>query len=209
VPSAKKPSNEEVFARLRADFTGCYEVGKKDVPTMTSGKVTLHASIDRSGKTTCAVPSDDSGLTQDVEDCMRKRLGRESYASQSSSWSAVLPIVVENGALSLGKPSAKPLIETIESHGLAEDMYDVVERILPDLKSCITGIEKSSDLRVVYVGAEVGKDGKVACALASSPSAIPDSVRDCAASTLAKATFKAPKRGYGLISIPLEVLGKK
>jgi hypothetical protein len=177
---------------------------------MASGRVTLHASIDRSGKTTCAVPSDDSGLTQDVEDCMRRRLGRESYSREAAPWSAVLPIVVENGTLGLGKPTSKPLIETIESHGLAEDMYEVVERILPELRSCISGaVEKSSELRVLYIGAEVGKDGKVVCALASSPSAVPDTVRDCAASTLGKATFKAPKRGYGLISIPLEVLGKK
>jgi hypothetical protein len=177
---------------------------------MTSGKVTLHASIDGSGRTTCAVPSDDSGLTQDVEDCMRKRLGRESYPPQAAPWSAVLPIVVDNGTVGLGKPSPSPLIETIESHGLAEDMYDVVEKLLPQLRSCISGaVGKSSNLRVLYVGAEVGKDGKVVCALASSPTGVPDAVRDCAASTLGKATFKAPKRGYGLISIPLEVLGKK
>lgn len=176
---------------------------------MTSGKVTLHASVDKSGKTTCAVPSDDSGLTQDVEDCMRKRLGRESYPAQGGAWSAVLPIVVDNGALALGKANTKPMIETIESHGLAEDMYDVVERILPDLKGCVRGMDKSTELRVVYVGAEVGKDGKVACALASSATPVPDSVRECAAATLSKATFKPPKRGYGLISIPLEVLYKK
>ncbi len=189
-------------------MVGCYEAGKKDVPAMTSGKVTLHASVDRSGKTTCAVPSDDSGLTQDVEDCMRKRLERETYPPQDAAWSAVLPIVVDNGALALGQPNTKPMIDTIESHGLAEDIYDVVERMLPELKACLRTLDKSSDRRVVYVGAEVGKDGKVTCALASSPAPIPESVRECASSALAKATFKPPKRGAGLISIPLDVAKK-
>ena len=48
---------EDPFTKLRADLTACYEEGRKAIPTMTSGKVTLHAAVDASGKTACAVPS--------------------------------------------------------------------------------------------------------------------------------------------------------
>ena len=205
--STVAPAREEdPFTKLRPDFTACYEEGKKAVPTMTSGKITFHAAVDASGKTTCVVPSDDTGLTQDVENCMRARLDKESYPTRDAPWSYALPLVVKDGKLGPGDVRATPpAIETVESHGLAEDVYDVVDRLLPDLYACMRSAPKSSDLRVVYVGGRVGSAGNVECALASGPGSIPIEIRTCTAKVLGRAKFRAPKKGYGLISVPLNV----
>lgn len=200
----------EIFARVRGDLAACYEQGKKAVPTMTSGRVTFHAAVDASGRTTCVVPSDDLGLTQDVEACMRERLDRETYRASGSGFSTAIPLVVKDGALGLGETrTTPPAIETIESHGLSEEVYDVVEALLPELYACMQGLDKSAGLRVVYVGGRVGKGGQVECALASSATAIPEDKRECLAGVLSRAKFKAPKKGYGLVSVPLNVFSRK
>lgn len=200
----------EIFARAKNDLAACYEQGRTAVPTMTSGRVTFHAAIDAAGRTTCVVPSDDLGLTQDVEACMRERLDRETYPASGASWSTPIPIAVKDGALALGETRTTPsAIETIESHGLSEEVYDVVEKLLPDLYGCIQGLDKSSGLRVVYVGGRVGKGGQVECALASSASAVPADKRECLAGVLSRARFKPPKKGTGLLSVPLNVLSRK
>jgi len=201
--AARAPSSDEVYAKVKSELVGCYEIGRKAIPNMTSGKVTFHAAVDGRGTTTCVIPSDDTGLTQEVEDCMRRRLEREEHASSGAAWSVAVPIVVRDASVSLGKLSEAPTIESIESHGLAEDMYGVIEGLLPEMKSCLRSIDKASGLRVVYVGARVGKDGKVECVLASSSTPIPNGPRECVATTLSRARFSAPKRGYGLLSIPL------
>jgi hypothetical protein len=203
------PPPVDAFAKLEPDFTRCYEDGKKAVPTMTSGKITFHASIDASGKTMCAVPSDDTGLTQDVENCMRLRLDKEVFPKRDAPWSLALPIVVKDSKLVRGEMRDAPgAIETIESQGLTEDVYDVVEGLLPDLYGCMSAIPKSGELRVVYVGARVGSAGQVECALASGPASIPAETRACTAKVFSKAKFRAPKKGYGLLSVPLNVSRK-
>lgn len=197
---------DDPFTKVRGDFTACYEEGKKAVPTMTSGKITFHAAVDASGKTTCVVPSDDTGLTQDVENCMRARLDKESYAKRDAPWSYALPLVVKDGKLGPGDVRANPpAIETVESHGLAEDVYDVIDALLPQLYECTRTIPRSSDLRVVYVGGRVGSSGIVECALASSSSNIPVDARTCVAKVFGRAKFRAPKKGYGLVSVPLNL----
>jgi hypothetical protein len=202
--------DDDVLTKLRPDLTSCYEEGKKAIPTMTSGRITFHVAVDPSGKTACVVPSDDTGLTQDVENCMRTRLDKESYAKRDAPWSFALPLAVKDGKLGPGEArSTPPSIETIESHGLAEDVYDVVEGLLPELYKCMEGLPKSSDLRVVYVGGRVGSAGNVECALASGPSTIPAETRACAAKVLGRAKFRAPKKGYGLVSVPLNVISRK
>lgn len=209
-PTTAPARDDDVFTRARADLTACYEEGRKVVPTMTSGRITFHVSVDASGKTACVVPSDDTGLTQEVENCMRTRLDKESYAKRDASWSFALPLVVKDATLSRGEArSTPPGIETIESHGLAEDVYDVVEGLLPDLYGCMQGIPKSSDMRVIYVGARVGSGGSVECALASAPASIPAEARTCTAKVFARAKFRAPKKGYGLVSLPLNVMSRK
>jgi hypothetical protein len=208
VPTVSSPPTreEDPFTKMRGDFTACYEDGKKSVPTMTSGKITFHAAVDASGKTTCVVPSDDTGLTQEVENCMRVRLDKESYAKRDAPWSFALPLVVKDGKLGPGDVrSTPPTIETIESHGLAEDVYDVIDALLPQLYECTRGIPRSGDLRVVYVGGRVGSAGNVECALASSPSNIPVDARACVAKVFGRAKFRAPKKGYGLVSVPLNL----
>lgn len=173
---------------------------------MTSGKITFHASVDASGVTRCVVPSDDTGLTQAVEDCMRERVAKERYAPTRDRWTSTLPVLVSKGVLSAGgAPPGTPLIETIESQGLGEDVYDVIERLLPQLQSCVASARSS----VVYVGAEVAKNGKVTCALASAHDPLPDAMRACVESTLGRATFKPPKKGAGLLAVPLQILGAK
>jgi hypothetical protein len=210
-PAAAPPArDDDLFARVGGPLSACYQEGKKAVPTMTSGKITFHLAVDASGKTACVVPSDDTGLTQDVENCMRTQLEKETFAKRDAPWSLALPLVVKDGKLGRGEArSNPPAIETIESHGLAEDVYDVVEALLPDLYGCMPGIAKSTEMRVVYVGARVGRGGAVECALASAPTSIPTEVRTCAATVFGRAKFRAPKKGYGLVSVPLKVMSRK
>lgn len=177
---------------------------------MTSGKITLHASVEPAGRTACVVPSDDTGLTQDVDNCMRTRLEKETHARREQPWSYALPLVVKDGKLGPGEVrSTPPAMETIESHGLAEDVYDVIDALLPDLYGCLQGIPKSGELRIVHVGARIGASGQVECALASAPGTIPPETRACTAKVLGRAKFRAPKKGYGLVSVPLNVMARK
>ena len=203
------PPASEIFAKLKPDMAACYAKGKKAVASMNDGKVTLHAAVDPQGKTTCVVPSDDTGLTQDTETCMRERLEKESYAKSSGQWSMLLPIVVKDTVVALGEPrTTAEVFETIESQGLTEDVYDVVDTLLPSLYACVRGVEHARELRLIYVGGKVAADGHVSCALASSPSAsIAPEVRECTAKGLLGAKFRAPQKGWGLVSVPLNVVG--
>jgi len=203
------PAASDIFANLKSDVTACYAKGKKAVPSMNDGKVTLHAAVDPQGKTTCVVPSDDTGLTQDTETCMRERLEKQSYPRSGGQWSALLPIVVKDSVVALGEPRTKAdVFETIESQGLAEDVYDVIDTLLPSLYACVRGVEHAREMRLIYVGGKVAADGHMTCALASSPSAsIAPEVRECTAKVLLGAKFRAPKKGWGLVSVPLNVVG--
>lgn len=197
-------SAADVFAKLRPDLVACYEQGRKSVPEMTSGRMTLRASIDRDGRAACVVPSDDTGLTQEVEDCMRERLEREPFPKSAASWTVALPMVLRDAALSMSTGPHAPLLDTIESHGLTEEVYDIIKTSMPELRNCVQGAG-GDERRVIYVGARVGRDGHVDCALASSEQAVPVEVRDCAARVLARLQFKPPQRGYGLLSVPIAI----
>jgi hypothetical protein len=174
---------------------------------MGDGKITLLASVDTSGKTRCVVPMDDTGLTQEVEDCISARLARESYDA-GRSWSFELPIAFRSGALALGKEASGPMLEDIDTHGLP-DASKVVEGLLPKLSECVQPVGKSAGLRVVHVGARVGPDGRVTCALATGVGLVPEEVRTCSRSALESARFSPPKSGTGLVSIPVKILGAK
>lgn len=202
---ATAPTAEEIWRRVSTDLTACYENGRKTVPEMVDGRIAFVTSVDAGGKTTCVVPSDDTGLTAEVEDCMRTRLERESFAATGAPWSARLPVQVKAARVALGGPTAQTSIDTIESRGLAEDVYTVLDGLLPDVKECVRGGGKASGRRVVVVGARVAKDGAVACAVASSEQPVTDEARGCLAAVFSRARFQAPKRGTGLLSVPIEI----
>lgn len=201
---------EQIYARVQADLVACYEQGKKSTPKMLSGRATLDVSIDSAGKAACVVVGDDTGLSQEVEDCMAARMSRESFKSNGATWATEIPIVVKDGKVSLGPPAtAAPALETVELHGLPDSAYEVVEALLPRLHECTQGGGGQSTLRVIHVGARVGKDGRVECALASSAMPMPSKVRSCAADVLAGAKFPPPKGAVGLVSVPVKVLARK
>jgi len=203
---AAAPTVDDIWKRVVPDLTTCYETGRKAVPEMVDGRIAFVTTVDAAGKTTCVVPSDDSGLTGDVEDCMRARLERESYAATGAPWSARVPVLVAGGKLSLGGPNPQTSIDTVESRGLAEDVYTVLDDLMPDVKECVRGSGKAVGRRVVIVGARVAKDGAVACAVATSTSPMSDDARGCVASVFGRAHFKAPKKGTGLLSVPIEIM---
>jgi hypothetical protein len=117
--------------------------------------------------------------------------------------------VVRDAKLGMGTGSEGASFETIESQGLSEDIYDVVEGLLPDLKRCMQTAAGAEGLRVVHVGAKVGGDGGVSCAVASASRGVPAEVRACAEGVLGRARFKPPNRGTGLLSVPIEVYRKR
>ncbi len=198
-------TTEEVWARVSTDVVACYEAGRRAIPGMVDGRIAFDAAIEPGGRTACVVPSDDTGLTQEVADCIRERLERESYEPARAPWSARIPIVVRAGVVSLGGPAVQTSIDTIESRGLAEDLYPVLDALLPDVKRCVRDTGKTAGRRVVVVGARVRADGGVACAVASSTSPLPDEVRGCLTTVFSRARFAPPKRGLGLLSVPIEV----
>lgn len=193
-----------VFERLRPDFEACYAAGKRSTPEMTAGRVTLHADIAASGQVSCAVPSDDTGLTREVEDCMRARLLRERLPGPGG---VAVPVVVKDDVLAFGelRTNAKT-IETVESHGLGEDVYPVVQERLPDLYACVQGVARAEQLRIVYVGGTVGPGGEVTCAVTSSATPLSVEARACVSDALRLARFRPPKRGEGLVTVPLNIL---
>lgn len=193
----------QILERVKADFAECYARGKKTTPQMTNGKVTWLASVDASGKTSCVVPLDDTGLTQEVEDCMSARLERERFAP-GAPWSFELPIVASDDGVRLGRETTGPVIEDVSEHGLP-DASEVISSLLLKLTDCVQPLDKSQDLRVIHVGARVGSDGTVACALATATYPVPDEVRACTSAVLQMARFKAPRSGVGLVSIPIKV----
>jgi hypothetical protein len=196
------PPPDTVFARVKSRFVRCYEDGAKKNPEMTAGKATFHVSVASDGATRCVVPSDDNGLTQEVEDCMRTTLEGERFTEGSAPWVASVPVVVRDGKVALGSPAARTpsTLEMIESHGLGDDLYDVVTALIPDLTACLGPGEGAA-----HVGAKVARDGTVTCAVATSAQPLSEPVRRCAEGVLGRARFKPPKPGYGLLSLPIAV----
>jgi|GEM_PF-1776715 len=206
--AARAPTAEDVFGRLQPALAACYAGGRKNAPAMSDGKLSLLASVDALGKPSCVIPADDTGLSQEVEDCMRARFAEGSYA-RGAPFALELPIVVAGGAVTLRRaaPTA-PTLDTIESHGV-RDAEDVLQKLLPELDACMSSLASSSALRVVHVGARIGATGRVDCALATSSSPLPASVRDCSVGVLSRAVFARPEKGVGFVSVPLKVLGTK
>jgi len=174
---------------------------------MLDGRLTLDASIDATGVPTCVIPSDDRGLTQDVEDCMSARFAKERFGD-GAPWSASVPIVVRAGTVTLGE--RKPASLTIESVETVRmpDAFDVLESLEPALHACVRGADQDG-LKSMLVAARIGADGRAQCALASSPGVLSPSVRECATGVLRAAKFPPPKRGSGLVLVPILVLGAK
>lgn len=211
-PTPEPESAQTIYQRVYPDLVGCYEQGRKTTPSMLSGRATLGVSIDTSGKASCVVVSDDTGLTQEVEDCMAARMTRETYAKTSAAWTTEIPVVVKSARVTLGAPpTAAPALDMVETQGLPESAFEVVEGLLPALKQCVNASsEAKSGIHVMHVGARVAKDGRVECALASSHTALPPKLRDCSAGVLANAKFPPPraKSGVGLVSVPLQIFSK-
>lgn len=203
-PQTPPPTVQDIFARLRPDLVACYEAGRKDAPAMKSGKITLHAEVEPAGGTTCVVPSEDTGLTQEVEDCMAARLERERYAPAAEPWSVAMPIQVRGGEVVLGSRETKVQeLESVETYAMP-DAFEVIESLVPALEDCLTGA-RAPALRVVHVGARVGADGKVGCALVTSSTQVPSSTRACLERVLERTSFPPPRRPKGLVSIPIRL----
>jgi hypothetical protein len=198
-----RPDAAEIFGRLKPNLTACYERGRKAVPTMLDGKLTMNASIDVAGTTTCAIPTDDTGLTQEVEDCMSARFAAERFGEGSATTVAV-PIVARRGNVELGTTeNGANVIQSVETHRMP-DAFDVLESLVPELQVCVRSIDRSSAVRSVVVGARVGGDGRTQCALASgAPVTLPAALADCTAKVFQRARFPPPSGGSGLILVPI------
>ncbi len=209
-PSAKpRPDEAAIFGRLEPDLVACYERGRKAVPTMLAGKLTLNASIDASGKATCVIPTEDVGLTKEVEDCMSERLAAERFDA-GPAWTVAVPVAVRGGKVQLGARAAESAeLGSVETYRMA-DAFDVLESLVPELQSCIRELDRSSGVRSVMVGARVGVDGRTQCALATgSPAILPAQTSECAESALRQARFPPPSGGPGLILVPITVMRGK
>lgn len=203
-PPNAPPDAAAIYARLEHDLALCYEQGRKSTPSMLDARLTLNASIDATGTPTCVIPSDHTGLTQDVEDCMSARFAKEKF-DDGSPWSASVPVVIRAGTLKLGeRRSDAVVIASVETIRMP-DAFEVVESLETDLQACLRGIEKGSGLKSMLVAARIGADGRAQCALASSPGVLPEGVGACAAGVLRSAKFPPPKRGSGLVLVPILV----
>lgn len=207
---APRPDTAAIYARIRADVTACYTQGTKAHPEMRDGRVTLNASIDAAGKTTCVVPSQDSGLTQDVESCMASAFAKQSFPASDDGrgWNAAVPVVVRAGDVQLGEKVPDWSIGAGPETWHMPDAFEAVEALLPALESCMKGMERASGLRSVMVGARINADGRPECALASASAGIPVAVADCSAAVLRGAKFPPPKGGPGLVVVPLTISSK-
>jgi len=204
----KPPDAAAIYARLESGLVHCYELGKKATPEMTDGKLTLNASIDATGKTTCVIPSDHTGLTQDVEDCMSARFAAENF-DEGTPWSAVVPIVLRGGVLRRGENAPDTaVIDSVETVRMP-DAFEALEALEPALQACIRSADRSGGVHGLLVGARVGADGRPQCALASSTGPLPASVGECASGVLRAAKFPPPKRGSGIVLVPINVVGTK
>lgn len=169
---------------------------------MVDGRVTLVASVDATGTPSCVIPSDHQGLTQDVEDCMAARLTTERF-DPGAAWSASVPIMLRGGALNLGERKADAaVLESVETIRMP-DAFDTLDTLEGPLQACLQGVTRSGGPKSMVVAARVGADGRPVCALAASAGTLPAAAGECAAGVLRSAKFPAPKRGSGLVIVPL------
>jgi hypothetical protein len=187
---------------LQADLVACYELGKKATPEMGDGKLTLNASIDATGKPVCVIPSDHTGVTQEVEDCMSARFAAQQLPA-GAPWSASVPVAIRGGAVQPGeRASDLASLDSVETFRMP-DAFDTLESLEPALEACVRTLPPGSGVKGLLVGARVGADGRAQCALATSRGALPANVADCAAGVLRAAKFPPPKRGAGLVLVPI------
>lgn len=206
-PRITHPDAAGIYARMKDDFAACFAQGKKATPEMTDGKLTLHASIDASGKTTCVIPSDATGITQEVQDCMSAKLAAQSFDA-GGAWSARVPVAVRASAVQLGEASVDVArIDSIETLRMP-DAYEILEAMVPELAACVNDVDRIRGVHSMFVGARVGADGRPQCALASSAGSLQPEIADCAAGVLRRAKFPPPKKGSGMVLIPINLIGQ-
>lgn len=82
------------------------------------------------------------------------------------------------------------------------DAFDTLDAIEPALMTCLQSVGRGGP-KSMMVAARVVADGHPQCALATSAGALPVAARDCAAGVLRNARFPPPKRGSGLVIVPL------
>ena len=183
----------EVYARIQPDLQACYVAGLRATPEMADAQITLDASFNARGDATCAIPRDDAGFTQDVADCMAAALGKASVARAESVVS--MRIVARSSTLSLGPPvAASALLANVETVRMP-DAFDVLESLEPALGACVLRGGGTS----LVVSARVGSTGVPECALATGARA----AAECAATVLRNAKFPPPKRGSGVVVVPI------
>lgn len=203
-----RPDEAAIYARLERGLVTCYEAGRKSVPTMLDGRLTMTASIDASGRTACVVPTGVSGLTRDVADCMSARFDAERFGEGPQATASVR-VAVRGGKV---EPDTRArennLLESVETYRMP-NAFDVLESLVPELQTCVHGLDPASGVRSVLVGARVAPDGRTQCAVASGwPSALPASAEECATRTFRRATFPPPAGGPGIILVPIALVGR-
>lgn len=196
-PATAKPAVDvnAVYTQISPDLQACYRAGLAATPEMADAKLTLEASFDAHGAASCAVSHDDAGFTQDVADCMTAALGRTSL--EGAPRLVTLPIVARSTALSLGAPltggAALASVETVRM----PDAFDVIESLEPAMSACVH--TAGATAKSMIVAARVGASGNPECALATLPAA----PGECAANVLYRAKFPPPKRGSGVVVVPI------
>jgi hypothetical protein len=203
-PGARRPPLDTgaIYARLQPGLARCFDQGKRSTPEMSDGKLTLNAAIDAHGKATCVIPSEHTGLTQEVEDCMSAHFTTTSL-DDGAPRAAMVPVVIRAGVVKLGEPpTGAAALDNVETLRMP-DAFDVLESLEPELQACVRDVSKSSGVKGLLVGARVGADGRPQCALATSAVTLPAGVTDCAAGVLQRAKFPPPKRGSGIVLVPI------
>jgi hypothetical protein len=205
---APRPDAAAIFAQLKPAFSSCYEKERKSTPTMLDGKLTLNASFDAKGKAICAIPTEASGVTQGLEDCMSDRLEADTFGP-GEPWTEVVPIAIHAGVLGLAERSSNLVaLESVETRRMP-DAFDLLESLVPKLQTCLHELDRSSGIRSIVVGAKVGSDGRSRCALASPSSGVlTPKVNACFIDTFAAVKFPPPKGGLGVILVPLNLVGR-
>ncbi len=202
------PDTAALFRLLQADLVTCYELGKQATPEMTDGKLTLNATIDATGKPLCVIPSDHIGLTQEVEDCMSARFAAQKLPA-GPPWSTSVPVLIRGGAVQPGeRASDAASLDSVETFRMP-DAFETLEALEPALHACLRDLAPASGVKGVLVGARVGADGRPQCALATSRGALPVNIAECAAGVLRGTKFPPPKRGAGLVLVPISLAGSK
>jgi hypothetical protein len=131
---------------------------------------------------------------------MAARLASERFDA-GAAWSVSVPIVLRGGTLKLGERRVDALtFESVETVRMP-DAFDVLESLEPALLACMRG--QGGGAKSMLVAARVGADGRPQCALATSAGPLPAASGDCAAGVLRSAKFPPPKRGAGLVLVPI------